>query len=151
MRKLSLLILIIALLSCRERINPYDPGSEEFAAPPPIYFAHPTLGWYNALGYLVGIRIQVDFTDDFPASLSILNVLYRGTEELARATVPVSSGLDSYEVDLISDSIMDNGDYLVIFYWSDISIGSCLFRVQEVENNFVIRNVTQYDTLNTGF
>ena len=150
MRKFALFLVLLAMLSCRDRINPYDPGSENFAAPPPVYFAYPTLGWYNAYGYLIGIRIQVDFTDAFPASLSMLNVLYRGTEELARATVPVGSGLDSYEVDLISDTIMDNGDYLVIFYWSDISIGSCLFRVQEIDNRFVIRNVTQYDTQDTG-
>jgi hypothetical protein len=78
-------------------------------------------------------------------------VLNRGTEELARATIPVSSGLDSYEVDLITDSVMGNGDYLVVFYWSDISIGSCLFRVMEVNNNFVIRNVTEYDTLNMRY
>lgn len=138
-------------MSCRERINPYDPGSENFATPPPIYFAYPTLGWYNSSGYLVGVRIQVDFVDAFPASLSILNVLNRGIEELARASIPVGSGLDSYEIDLISESVMDNGDYLAVFYWSDVSIGSCLFRVMEVNNNFVIRNVTEYDTLNTGY
>jgi len=143
--------MLLASLSCRERINPYDPGSEYFATPPPIYFAYPTLGWYNASGYLVGVRIQVDFIDAFPASLSILNVLKRGTEELARESIPVGSGLDSYEIDLISESVMDNGDYLVIFYWSDVSIGSCLFRVMEVNNNFVICNVTEYDTLNTGY
>jgi hypothetical protein len=144
-------MMLLASLSCRERINPYDPGSEYFATPPPIYFAYPTLGWYNASGYLVGVRIQVDFINAFPASLSILNVLKRGTEELARESIPVGSGLDSYEIDLISESVMDNGDYLVIFYWSDVSIGSCLFRVMEVNNNFVIRNVTEYDTLNTGY
>jgi hypothetical protein len=150
-RKSVILIILITILSCRDRINPYDPGSENFATPPPIHFAYPTLGWYNASGYLIGIRIQVDFTDAFAASLSILNVLNRGTEELARATIPVSSGLDSYEVDLITDSVMGNGDYLVVFYWSDISIGSCLFRVMEVNNNFVIRNVTEYDTLNMRY
>jgi hypothetical protein len=144
-------MMLLASLSCRERINPYDPGSEYFATPPPIYFAYPTLGWYNASGYLVGVRIQVDFINAFPASLSILNVLKCGTEELARESIPVGSGLDSYEIDLISESVMDNGDYLVIFYWSDVSIGSCLFRVMEVNNNFVIRNVTEYDTLNTGY
>lgn len=151
MRKSIILIVLITILSCRDRINPYDPGSENFATPPPIYFAYPTLGWYNTSGYLIGIRIQVDFTDVFPASLSILNVLNRGTEELARATVPVGRGLDSYEVDLITDSVMDNGDYLVVFYWSDMSIGSCLFRVMEVDGNFVIHNVTEYDILNTGY
>ncbi|KPL14914.1 hypothetical protein AMJ74_02505 [candidate division WOR_3 bacterium SM1_77] len=151
MRKSVIIMMLLASLSCRERINPYDPGSEYFATPPPIYFAYPTLGWYNASGYLVGVRIQVDFIDAFPASLSILNVLKRGTEELARESIPVGSGLDSYEIDLISESVMDNGDYLVIFYWSDVSIGSCLFRVMEVNNNFVICNVTEYDTLNTGY
>ncbi|MGB7054957.1 MAG: hypothetical protein WBE28_06535 [bacterium] len=151
MRKIAVLIMLLAGMSCRERINPYDPGNEHFATPPPIYFAYPTLGWYNSSGYLVGVRIQVDFVDAFPASLSILNVLNRGTEELARASIPVGSGLDSYEIDLISESVMDNGDYLAVFYWSDVSIGSCLFMVMEVNNNFVIRNVTEYDTLNTGY
>jgi hypothetical protein len=151
MRRIAILMMLLVLISCRERINPYDPGGENFATPPPIYFAYPTLGWYNSSGYLIGVRIQVDFIDAFPASLSILNVLNRGNEELARASIPVGSGLDSYQVDLISESVMDNGDYLAVFYWSDVSIGSCLFRVMEVNNNFVIRNVTEYDTLNTGF
>ena len=151
MRKSVIFLILMTILACRERINPYDPGSEVFATPPPVYFAYPTLGWYNSSGYLIGVRIQVDFTDAFPASLSILNILNRGTEELARATVPVGSGLDSYEVDLITDTVMGNGDYLVVFYWSDISIGSCLFRVMEVSSNFVIRNVTEYDTLNTEY
>ena len=144
------LVLLLAGLSCRERINPYDPGNEQFATPPPMYFAHPTLGWYNQAGYLIGVRIQVDFVDAFPASFSIVNVLNRGTEELARASVPVGSGVDSYEVDLIGDSVMDTGDYLVVFYWSDISIGSCLFGVITGDGGSVIRNVAVYDTLNAG-
>lgn len=147
MRKITAIMILLVLVSCRERINPYDPGGENFTTPPPIYFAYPTLGWYNSSGYLVGVRIQVDFTDAFAASLSILNVLNRGNEELARASVPVGSGMDSYQVDLISESVMDNGDYLVVFYWSDMSIGNCLFRVMEVNNSSVIRNVTDYDTL----
>ena len=151
MRKSVIFIVFLAILSCHDRINPYDPGSENFVTPPPIHFAYPTLGWYDASGYLIGIRIQVDFTNAFEASLSILNVLNRGTEELARETVPVRSGVDSYEVDLITDTVMGNGDYLVVFYWSDISIGSCLFRVMEVDNNFVIRNVAEYDTLDIGY
>jgi|GEM_PF-1969548 len=151
MLRITLPVLLLIALSCRERINPYDPGSEEFATPPPIYLAYPTLGWYNQAGYLIGVRIQVDFIDVFPASLAIVNVLNRGTEELARDTIPMGSGLDSYEVDLISDSVMDIGDYLVVFYWSDVSIGSCLFGVFAANGASMIRNVTEYDTLSGGY
>jgi hypothetical protein len=115
--------------------------------PPPIYFAQPTLGWYNQPGYLIGVRVQVDFVDAFDASFSITNVLYRGNEELAREIIPVSEGLDSYEIDLITDTVMDAGDYLVVFYWSDISIGSCLFGVIIIGGNQVIQNVAEYDTI----
>lgn len=148
--KLALLILLL-IFSCRERINPYDPGGESFATPPPIYFARPTLGWYNPNGYLIGVRVQVDFVDEFHASFSITNVLYRGTEELARESIPVSSGVDSYSVDLITDTVMDTGDYLVVFYWSEISIGSCLFGVITTDGNQVIQNVAEYDTMNVGY
>lgn len=145
--KLAFLV-ILAALSCRERINPYDPGGESYVVPPPIYFARATLGWYNPMGQLIGVRVQVDFVDEFDASFSIMNVLYRGNEELARETIPVSSGLDSYAVDLITDTVLDSGDYLVVFYWSDISIGSCLFGVITTDGKQVIHSVTEYRTIN---
>jgi hypothetical protein len=148
--KFAFLVVLIAL-SCRERINPYDPGGESFVTPPPIYFARPTLGWYNPMGYLIGVRVQVDFVDAFDESFSIINVLYRGNEELVRRTIPVSDGIDSYEIDLITDTVMDAGDYLVVFYWGDISIGSCLFGVIIINGNPVIQNVTEYETVNVVY
>ncbi|MCK4940621.1 hypothetical protein KAS45_00885 [candidate division WOR-3 bacterium] len=63
----------------------------------------------------------------------------------------MSSGLDSYSVDLITDTVMDTGDYLVVFYWSEISIGSCLFGVITTDGNQVIQNVAEYDTMNVGY
>jgi len=151
MRMSAILTVLLIALSCHERINPYDPGSENFTTPPPLYNAYPVLGWYNQSGYLIGVRVQVDFVGAFPASLSILNVLSHGTEELARETIPVSSGLDSYEVDLISDTVMDAGDYLVVLYWSELSIGSCLFRVLQSSDTWMIYNVAEYDTMNIEF
>jgi len=151
MQRNVILILLLTVLSCHERINPYDPGSENFATPPPVYVAYPVLGWFNQNGYLIGVRIQVDFVNAFPASLSILNVLNYGTEELAREIIPVGSGLDSYEVDLISNSVMDAGDYHVVLYWSEVSIGSCLFRVLRSSGNWWIYNVAEYDTMKIKF
>jgi hypothetical protein len=147
----AILIVLLAVLSCHERINPYDPGSDNFATPPAVYVAHPVLGWFNQNGYLIGVRMRVDFVSVFPASLSILNVLNRDTEELAREIIQVGSGLDSYEVDLISNSVMDAGDYLVVLYWSEVSIGSCLFRVLRSSGSWVIHNVAEYDTMNIEF
>lgn len=150
MRKYAISAMLFAAMSCHERINPYDPGSEEFNTPPPIHMAYPIGGWYNQYGYLVGVRIQVDFTDAFPASMLILNVLTSETSVLARESIPVGGGLDNYYVDLISDSAMPPGDYHVIFYWSDVSIGSCPFSVIDEGGNYLIQNVTEYDTLKTG-
>ena len=147
MRVKLMFLIILCALSCRERINPYDPGGESFVTPPPIYFARPTLGWYNSMNYLIGVRVQVDFVYAFDASFSITNVLYRNNEELARESIPMSAGVDSYEIDLITDTVMDTGDYLVVFYWGDISIGSCLFGVIIIEGNPVIQNVTDYENI----
>ena len=151
MRKCAMSVLLFTALSCHERINPYDPGSEEFTTPPPIRLAYPVAGWYNQYGYLVGVRMQVIFTDGFLAAMSILNVLTSETTVLARESIPMHVDQDAYYVDLISDSTMPPGDYLVIIYWSDISIGSCLFGVTETNGTYVIRNVAEYDTLDTGY
>jgi hypothetical protein len=150
MRNYAIVTILFAVLSCHERINPYDPGNEEFTTPPPIHLAYPIGGWYDQLGYLIGVRVQVDFTDAFSVSMSILNVLTSVTSVLARESVSVYGGQVTYYVDLISDSAMPPGDYLVIFYWADVSIGSCPFSVIDEGGKHLIQNVTEYDTLNTG-
>ena len=63
----------------------------------------------------------------------------------------VVGGWDSYSIDLISDSVMPVGDYVVIFYWSDMSIGSCFFSVRQKNGEYVIDNVEEYGTLDTRF
>jgi len=151
MRTKYLLALLLLAIACRERMNPYDPGSDAFSTPPPVYFAWPVLGWYNNAGYLVGLRMQVDFVEPFSCSFEIMNVLYRDGEELARDSVPVGAGMDTYVVDLISDTILDYGEYLVLFFWDEFSIGSSLFRIIDSDGSKVIYGVTEYDTLNPGY
>ncbi len=148
--KLILAILLLAI-GCRERTNPYDPGGDAFMTPPPIYSSRPILGWYNNSGYLIGVRMQVDFVEPFERSFEIMNVLYRSTEELARDSIPVGIGMDSYVVDLIGDTVMDTGEYLVIYYWDEFSIGSCLFYIQFRDGFQIIRDVSEYDTLRQGY
>lgn len=150
-RLISVLLMLVLGMGCRERINPYDPGGDDFMTPPPIYFSRPVLGWFDNDGYLIGVRMQVDFVDAFPRSFEITNVLLRGTEELARDSIPVGAGLDSYVVDLIGNTIMDSGEYLVIHYWSELSIGSCLFYIDFRDGSHLIRNVSEYDTLRQGY
>jgi hypothetical protein len=151
MKYLKILLLILIFLSaCRERVNQFDPQSESFRSPPPIFFTWPTAGWYNADGYLVGIRIQVDFVESFPSTLSIMNILYRGANELTRTGVVVPDGYDSYTVDLIYGSIMDLGDYCVQIYFGEMAIGSCVFTVIALNGNLVIDGVSTYDTLDIG-
>ncbi len=150
MRTLIILVSLLAALSCHERTNLYDPGSENFTTPPPIYMAYPVGGWYNQSGYLIGVRVQVEFTDEFPVSMPILNVLSSGTSVMARESVVVPGGRDTYTIDLISETTLPVGDYVVIFYWGGVSIGSCYFGVVQRNGHYVIRNVEEYDTLNTG-
>jgi hypothetical protein len=137
-------LIAFILFSCHERINPYDPGSENFTTPPPIHQAYPIGGWYNQSGYLVGVRVQVLFVDAFLISMSVMNVLTSSTSVMARESVLIPGGRDSYTVDLISDSVMPAGDYLVIFYWSDMSIGSCFFSVAQTNGDYIIQNVEDY-------
>jgi hypothetical protein len=151
MRLKLLLVLFLLAIGCRERVNPYDPGGDNFATPPPIYSSRPILGWYNSSGYLIGVRMQVDFTESFSSSFEIMNVLYRGVEELARDSIPVGSGMDSYIVDLISDTVMDSGEYLVIYYWDEFSIGSGIFYIDFDDGIHLIRDVSEYDTLGQGY
>jgi hypothetical protein len=144
--KIFLLVLLLSA-GCHERINPCDPGGENFMTPPPIYFSGPILGWYDNNGYLIGVRMLVEFVEPLPCSFEILNVLYRGTEELARDSIPVGSGMDSYVVDLISDTVLDSGEYIVIYYWGEISIGSSLFQIMTNDGVRRIRDVYDYDVL----
>jgi len=148
--KLALTLLLLAI-SCRERINPYDPGGENFMTPPPVYSSRPILGWFNSSGYLIGVRMQVDFTEPFSRSFEIMNVLYRDMEELARDSIPVGSGVDSYVIDLIGDTVMDSGEYLVVYYWDEFSIGSCLFYIDFDDGVYFIRDVFEYDTVGQGY
>ncbi|MDH4211307.1 MAG: hypothetical protein OEV79_07645 [candidate division WOR-3 bacterium] len=151
MRAKLILALLLLAIGCRERMNPYDPGGDDFMTPPPIYSSRPVLGWYNNSGYLIGVRMQVDFVEPFERSFEIMNVLYRGTEELARDSIQVGSGMDSYVVDLIGDTVMDTGEYIVIYYWDEFSIGSCLFYIEFRDGFHLIRNVSEYDTLRQGY
>lgn len=151
MRTKYMLALLLLAVACRERMNPYDPGGDNFSTPPPLYAAWPILGWYNNSGYLVGVRMQVDFVEPFPSSFEILNVLYKDGEELARDSIPVGAGMDTYVVDLISDTVFDYGVYLVLFFWGEFSIGSSLFEIIGVEGSKAINGVTEYDTLSSGY
>jgi hypothetical protein len=151
MRAKYVIALILLTIACRERVNPYDPGSDSFSAPPPVYAAWPILGWYNTSGQLVGLRVQVDFVESFSSSFEITNALYRGIEELARDSIPVGAGMDSYVVDLISDGVLDYGDYLVLFFWDEFSIGNELFWIIDFEGNKIIYGVSEYDTLPAGY
>jgi len=47
-------------------------------------------------------------------------------------------------------AVLDIGELLVVFYGSDVSIGSCPFSVIDEGGNYLIQNVTEYDTLKTG-
>lgn len=148
-RNLKLFLLLLCVITCRERTNLFDPGNENFTAPPPFWYAMPTAGWYTQQGYLIGIQLEVNFVDQFSRSLPIENIMYQGISELASAGIAVPLGASSYEVDLISSSIMDVGDYSVEIYFGEIAIGSCLFSVvEDTANRLIVENVSTYDILN---
>ena len=140
--------ILMLLVACRERVSQFDPLSDTFISPPAVMWAYPIGGWYEQSGYLVGIRIEVDFVDPFPRSLPIGNILCQGEIELANEGVVVPSGNASYAVDLISQSVMDIGEYCVEIYFAEIAIGSCPFEVvEDTTGNLVIKGVCDYDTL----
>jgi len=84
-----LLLSMLLFIACRERANQFDPGSEDFTTPPPFWYAAPIGGWYSQQGYLVGVRIEANFSDEFTRSLDIMNILYQGETELARGGISV--------------------------------------------------------------
>ncbi|UCD20184.1 MAG: hypothetical protein JSU64_03335 [candidate division WOR-3 bacterium] len=150
MRTKYLLALMLLAISCRERINPYDPGNEDFSTPPSLYMAYPVLGWYNTSGYLVGLRMRAEFVDPFDSPLEITIALFMDEEELARDSVPVAAGADTMIVDMFSTVILDFGLYHVLLYWAEFPIGNSLFEIINDGGQMVIQGVTEYDTLPEG-
>ena len=148
-RTLRILSFVIMLLvACRERNSLFDPQSDSFTSPPPVFLAYPIGGWYTNTGYLVGIRMQVDFAEQFSRSLPIGNIMYQYDVQLASEGVTVPTGNASYTVDLISQSILDIGEYCIKIYFAEIAIGSCPFDVvEDTTGRLMIEGVCDYDTL----
>lgn len=145
-----LLVLTIFSLACRERTNLFDPGNENFTTPPPVYGINIVGVWLTDPGnYLVGFRFHVVFREASSSSLPIKNIMYRDSYELARATVTLHEGYDSYHVDLYSETILDVGDHIFLeLYFGEIAIGEIDFElVADGNGQFFIRGVAEYDTL----
>ncbi len=128
MKKIILsLIFLLLLLSCRERNNIYDIGSDGFTYPPHIWVAWPIGGWYDSLGYLVGVRVEVNFTDNFEKSLPLWHEFYYENNLLTEFEFIVRSGNDTYYVDIFGPYVI--GFYDLKIYFGDCPIGACKFEV----------------------
>lgn len=136
MKTKILFIAYMALLmvSCRERTNIFDIGNDNFTTPPHSdawvdgYYIDPN-------GYLVGVRIQIEFTDPFERTLPLYFEFYQDISRVldfeeefaAQTTVCYENIFGPYEV----------GWYSLRYSFGGIPLGAALFEV--VESDGILR------------
>lgn len=133
-----LLVLLIAVTTCRERNNMFDVGSDDFVPPPPIYW-HDSLitGLYNQEDTLIGVRFKVEFADEFERTLVIHNELYYTDSILfAIFDATVGQGNIHYIHDVYGS--FQEGAYFFRIFFGGLPIGYVAFLVQASDRTISI-------------
>src|SRR4030042_3579907 len=147
MKKLLLMmVFLLLLLSCRERNNIFDIGSDGFTYPPHIWLAWATGGWYDPYGYLVGVRIEVDFTDKFEKSLPLWHEFYCEKNLMTEFEFVMENGKNVYYVDVFGPYVV--GFYDLKIYFGDIPIGACKFEVVPFNSRTTLKGSPMLGSIN---
>lgn len=137
-----LLVSLLLLISCRERNNMFDFGSDDFAPPPPIFW-HDSLvtGIYGgADSTLVGVRFNVEFADEFEKTLIIHSELYYGDTSLfAQFNETVGQGSMRFVHDVYGD--INEGAYYFRMFFGGLPIGYVAFLVQGYDQTISITDM----------
>jgi hypothetical protein len=129
-----MLLAFIVVISCRERNNMFDAGSEDYVPPPPLFW-HDSLvtGIYEGPdSTLNGFRFDVRFADEFERTLIIHNELYyTDTLLFDQFDVLVGQGSSGYIRDVYGD--INEGPYYFRMFFGGMPIGYVAFLVQDAD------------------
>jgi hypothetical protein len=128
-------IIILCVVSCRERTNVFDINSEDFMAPPHIWDTWVSYAYYDIYGQLCGVRMEIDFTDRFGKDLPLYHEFYEGTSLRTEVEFIAEYGTLAYYVEIYGPYQV--GDYYLKIFFGEIPIGACAFRV--VSDNGVLK------------
>lgn len=141
LKMLSLLLLI--LISCRERDNMFDVGSSDFIPPPAIFSAVADSAIYNQQVILIGIHFTVSFIEEFEKEAVLHNVLYEFVDstkiEMTSFDITMNYGDRSYDRDVYAG--YDIGLYCLTIYFGGIPIGAATFAIVDEGGAMVIKPV----------
>jgi len=131
MKKFYLLMLLALVASwisgCHERTNVFDILDEDFKTPPHIWLAYASGAYYDTLGYLIGVHIDINFTDDFEKTLPLYHEFYQDVSLRLEIDYDAPVGTNSYYVEIFGP--YEVGEYCLKIYFGNIPIGACLFQV----------------------
>ncbi|MGB3477723.1 MAG: hypothetical protein WBB67_01025 [bacterium] len=135
-------LIIFCIVSCRERTNVFDILDEDFMAPPHIWDTWVSGVYYDPYGYLVGVRMQIDFTDRFEKALPLYNEFYQDVSLRTEVQVDAGIGTITYSVEIFGP--YEVGDYCLKIYFGEMPIGACRFDVISDDGRLTIQNVSTY-------
>lgn len=115
-----------------------------FVPPPPIALAWPTEAFYDTTGQLIGIRIQIDFADEFEKNLILTHMFYQDISLRTEFDLEVNTGTISYAVEIYGPYQV--GDYCLKIYFGEMPIGSCPFSIVSETGRLIVEGVSRYVT-----
>ena len=143
MKRLSYIVPIIMLcmITCRERTSLFDIQDEDFIAPPHVWDTWVSYVYYDVYGQLCGVRMQIDFTDRFEKDLPLYHEFYQGTSLRTEIESTAELGILAYSVEVFGP--YEVGDYYLKIYFGEIPISACYFRVILSDGQLEIENTSQ--------
>ena len=138
-------LLVLMLVSCRERNNMFDPGSSDFTPPPAIFSALADSAIYNEQWILIGVHFTVNFVEAFEKETILHNVHYEFVDslktEITSFDVRMDYGDRIYDRDVYAT--YDIGLFCLTIYFGGIPIGAATFAIVDDGDAMVIRLVEE--------
>ncbi|MGB3341195.1 MAG: hypothetical protein WBB37_06910 [bacterium] len=132
-------------ISCHERNNMFDPGSDDFTPPPAIIQAKADTAYWNPQGYLIGVNFDVYFIEDFEKETVLHNVLYVFEDtnkiEMTGFNITLNQGDYFYTQDVYAN--YDIGIFGLIIYFGGVPIGAATFAIVDDNGAMVIQPIEE--------
>lgn len=138
-------LILLFLISCRERNNMFDVGSDGFIPPPPIDNTWVSALYYDpSSGYLIGVQIQIDFAEAFEKDLVISHEFYQDISIRTEFNADITTGTTSYAVEIYGP--YEVGGYRLKIYFGGMPIGSCPFSIVGETGRLIVEGISRYET-----
>lgn len=138
-------LILLIFVSCRERSNMFDSGSSDFTPPPAVFQAEADTAYWNSQGYLIGVKFDVYFIEDFEKETVLHNVLYVFEDsskiEMTSFDIALNQGDHFYTQDVYAN--YDIGLFCLIVYFGGIPIGAATFAIVDEDGTMVIKPVEE--------